>query len=189
ISCAAEREISLPPKWMRPTVGRIKPATVRSKVVFPAPLLPRMVTISPRSTVNDMPFTTSSSPYATCKSSTSSSGIRGSKIGGDDAFVATDVDWVSVCDNRAVIEHGDSIGNGQNKIHVMLDQQYGHSQALELTDDQCERTDFLRDQSGRWFIQQQHTWFDCKRASNFDQPAMPIGQRCRGCVCQVRYSQ
>ena len=39
-----------------PFRGRRTPAIVRSVVVFPAPLLPMSVTISPFSTVSEMPF-------------------------------------------------------------------------------------------------------------------------------------
>jgi regulator of sirC expression with transglutaminase-like and TPR domain len=62
ISYAGAPAMLRPPNVMRPRVGRINPAMVLSVVVLPAPLLPRMVTISPCSTVKEMPRTTSSSP-------------------------------------------------------------------------------------------------------------------------------
>ena len=40
----------------------VRPPYLLRVVVFPAPLLPRIVTISPRSTAKDIPCTTSSSP-------------------------------------------------------------------------------------------------------------------------------
>ena len=73
----------------------------------------------------------------------------------------------------------------ENEIHVVLDQQDSHPHALELADDHCERTDFLRDQTSRWLVQQQYTRFNCERAGDFDQSAMPIGQRRRGSLCEM----
>ena len=41
---------------------------------------------------------------------------------------------VSVGDNDAMVEHGDAVGNAENKIHVMLDQQHGHAPAQAADD-------------------------------------------------------
>ena len=80
-----------------------------------------------------------------------------SQIGGDHALVAPDLGRRSIGDDRAMIEHRDPIGNGQNEIHVVLDQQHGHPHALELADDHRERADLLGDQAGGGLVEQQYT--------------------------------
>src|SRR5262249_36592178 len=50
------RAVRWPAKVAEPRSGRTNPITVRSVVVSPAPLAPMRVTISPRPTVRDTPF-------------------------------------------------------------------------------------------------------------------------------------
>ena len=54
--------ICSPFQEMVPAVGRTRPEMVLSVVVFPAPLPPINATISPISTLNEMPLSTSMWP-------------------------------------------------------------------------------------------------------------------------------
>src|SRR5262245_66654240 len=89
---------------MRPLAGGSRPARLRMVVVLPAPLLPRMSTISPGSIAKETPFTTSSAPYAMCRSLTSSTGMGGSQIGDDHALVTLSRGGRSVGDHGAIVE-------------------------------------------------------------------------------------
>jgi hypothetical protein len=51
--------MSAPSNTIRPDVGCSSPDSVRSVVVFPAPLPPISVTTLPASTVNEIPLTAS----------------------------------------------------------------------------------------------------------------------------------
>ncbi len=56
MSCGGVSPISLPSKEIEPSRGGVSPEIERSVVDLPAPLEPIMVTISPSSTVSEMPF-------------------------------------------------------------------------------------------------------------------------------------
>src|SRR5262245_64984223 len=98
--------IEPPENPIRPLARGNEPAMHLSVVVLQAPLLPRMVIISPGSIVNERPLTTSSSLYATRRSSTSSSGMGRPQIGGDHALVALNGGRRSIGDDSAIVEHG-----------------------------------------------------------------------------------
>ena len=56
MSCGAVSPISLPSNEIEPSRGGVRPEIERRVVDLPAPLEPIMVTISPSSTVSEMPF-------------------------------------------------------------------------------------------------------------------------------------
>src|SRR5262245_14794776 len=90
MSWGSSRLISRPANRMEPAEARLSPDNVRSKVVFPAPFGPTMVTISPSSTFNETPLRTRIAPRWTTRSLISSIAVsRPANIGcrhGDDAF-------------------------------------------------------------------------------------------------------
>ena len=59
---AGARVMSSPLKRTRPRLSGMKPMTERMRVVLPMPLRPRMVTIAPRSTLSETPWSTWLSP-------------------------------------------------------------------------------------------------------------------------------
>src|SRR5688500_3306595 len=62
--------MSNPPTVIFPLVGGMKPVIIRMLVDLPAPLGPRNPRTSPRSTVNEMPFTATFGPNVFVKFST-----------------------------------------------------------------------------------------------------------------------
>ena len=62
ISCGGVSPISLPSNLIEPSLGGVRPEMERRVVDLPAPLEPIIVTISPSSTVSEMPFSASMLP-------------------------------------------------------------------------------------------------------------------------------
>src|SRR6267142_2821581 len=99
-----------------PRVGWRRPEIVLSAVVFPAPLLPRIVTISPRPT---------SSPSTARPPGT---GATGTEVGLDHARIALDLAGRTLRDLLAVVQHGHPVGDLHDHPHVVLDQDDGQLQ-------------------------------------------------------------
>ena len=62
MSCGGVSPISLPSNLIEPSRGGVRPEIERRVVDLPAPLEPIRVTISPSSTVSEMPFSASMLP-------------------------------------------------------------------------------------------------------------------------------
>src|SRR2546430_330535 len=107
-----------------PSVGRVSPEIVRKIVVFPAPLAPIKVTISPAATSMDTPRTASIPPYATCRSRTDNripSACGPAKVRLDHFRVTLDLVRRSFRDLLAVIQDDDAVGYPHDEAHVVFD--------------------------------------------------------------------
>ena len=49
----------------------------------------------------------------------------GTEIGGDDVGVAADLGRVAIGDQPALVQHGNAVGQGQDTVNVVLDEQHG----------------------------------------------------------------
>src|SRR5919198_382910 len=111
-----------------PERGWRRPEIALSVVVFPAPLLPRSATISPRPTSSPTPLSARISPYATSSASTlSTAGPPGGRaaraeVRPDDPCVALDLARRPLRDLLARVEHGHPVGYLHHDAHVVLDQ-------------------------------------------------------------------
>src|SRR5881227_4164837 len=83
--CGARRVTSRPSYSMRPASTRASPETRLNSVVLPAPLGPRMPSVSPASTASEMSSVTFSAPYDFDTPCRASSGMSG---GGQGAQLA-----------------------------------------------------------------------------------------------------
>ena len=81
-TCEGAPASSRPSRRTDPPAGRTRPAMAFSVLLFPAPLGPMSATISPLPTVSETPRTASTCPYATRRSSTSSTGALTSHLRG-----------------------------------------------------------------------------------------------------------
>src|ERR1700678_3371761 len=108
---------------MVPAVGRTNPEIVLSVVVLPAPLPPINATISPISTLNEMPLSTSIWPYETLRPSTLSMAVPPAEIGLDHQRIALDIGWCAFGDLLAEVEHGHALAHPHHQPHIVFDQQ------------------------------------------------------------------
>src|SRR5207237_1597476 len=101
----------------------IMPEIARSVVVLPAPLAPRIATISPSSTARSTSCSTCRCPYPAVTPERSSSGTRRPQIRLDDRrIVAHHLRW-AFGDFTTEAQDHDMIRDAHHHTHVMLHQQ------------------------------------------------------------------
>src|SRR5690606_29740438 len=128
----------------------------RIVVVLPAPLRPSRATTCPSSTVSDSPLSTEPSPYPPERSRSSS--IVPPRPATQVCLLCVSVLSYLVrgalCKHRAVVQHGDAVGEGEDHAHAVLDKDDGHvaRQSLEPFE---ERRDLVGSQTRRRLIQEQ----------------------------------
>src|SRR5215510_11472687 len=119
----------MPSSRIAPAAAACRPMIARSSVVFPAPLRPHSVTISPAPTRSDTSRTAYASPYATETASTSSRcrsvTMSGSQVGVDDSRVGTNLAVAAFGEHPPGREHGDPVGQLGYDVHVVLDHHHG----------------------------------------------------------------
>src|SRR5262245_33528014 len=128
----------LPSRTTLPLLGFTMPAMPLRVVVLPAPLRPRIVTISPSPTVRQRLCTTSIGPYAIDSSRTSS--IRHLEVTEVHALhfglVEHDV-RDAMSDVVAGGEHVDLLCSGAHDGHVVLDQHDREAELVTKVQHQC----------------------------------------------------
>src|SRR5580692_6680411 len=132
---------------------------VLSVVVLPAPLPPISATISPISTLNEMPLSTSMWPYDTFKSSTLSMAMPPAEIGLDHERIALDLGRRAFGDFLAEIQYRDAIADPHHQAYIVFDQQNGDASVLQFGDRIEQRHAFGHVHAGGRFIQQQDIRF------------------------------
>src|ERR687888_2083232 len=164
-----------------PERGWRRPEIALSVVVFPAPLLPRSATISPRPTSSPTPLSARISPYATSSASTlSTAGPPGGRaaraeVRPDDPCVALDLARRPLRDLLARVEHGHPVGYLHHDAHVVLDQDDREPEIDdELAQQAHERAGFsLRHPGGR-LIEQQQRGLGRERAGELETPLVAV---------------
>src|SRR5262249_12646781 len=133
IACGGTSRSDWFSRLMVPWVGWSSPEIVLSVVVLPAPLLPRIVTISPCPTSSPTPLSALISPYETSSDSTLStrfcprSGAALAEVGLDHSRVALNLARRPLGDLLAVIEHSHTVRHFHDHAHVVLDENDGES--------------------------------------------------------------
>src|SRR5262245_12958437 len=134
IACAGTPTSGSSSRLILPAVGWRRPEMVLSVVVLPAPLLPRIVTISPRPTWRATPRSAGISPYETSSDSTLST-VRSARdcaspaeIRLDDPRARLNLPRRALGDLLAVVQDGHAIGDLHDHAHVVLDQDDGEVQ-------------------------------------------------------------
>src|SRR5258706_12220401 len=115
--------MSAPAMAMVPDCPVWSPMTLRSSVVFPAPLRPQRVTTSPRSRCRSTSRRTRASPYQADNPSMRSIGAP--QVGGDDPVVLAYLVVRPLDEDLAGLQHGPPAGGRPADAHVVLDQNNG----------------------------------------------------------------
>src|SRR5258706_15798347 len=115
--------MSAPAMAMVPDCPVWSPMTLRSSVVFPAPLRPQRVTPSPRSRCRSTSRRTRASPYQADNPSRRSIGAP--QVGGDDAVVLAYLVVRPLDEDLAGLQPGHPVGEPPDDTHVVLDHDHG----------------------------------------------------------------
>src|SRR6185295_6874224 len=170
----AARSMRSPRKEIDPARVRVRPMIERIAVVLPMPLRPSSDTVSPWFTRRENPNRTWLAPYAVSSSRTSSSKLV-SKIGAAHVLVGADLGRSAACDDPAVHQHGDPVGEAEDRVHVVLDQQHRHA-AAEPADERDHALRFLRAHPGHWLVKQHEPRLRGERKSDFQRTLFAVGQ-------------
>src|ERR1700761_6933308 len=160
--------MSSPFQEILPAVGRTRPEMVLRVVVLPAPLPPIKATISPISTLNEMPLSTSIWPYETCRFSTLSMTVPPAEIGLDHQRVALNIRRDAFGDFLAEVEHGHAVTDPHHQPHIVFDEQNRHAAALEPGDGIQQRHAFRHVHAGGRLVAPKYLGIGCQRACNLE---------------------
>src|SRR3981081_2835702 len=116
---------------IEPAVGRSRPEIVLSVVVLPAPLPPIKATISPTSTLNEMPLRTSMWPSLTLMLSTLSILGPPAEMGLDHLWIALNLTGRAFRDLAAEVEHPHALADLHDEAHIVFDQQDGDAAGVQ----------------------------------------------------------
>src|SRR5664279_350677 len=145
--------IALPSKVTLPLrLGSI-PMIVRKVVVFPAPLRPTSVTISPAATSKSTPRTIWLSSYQALRPRTSS--MLTAQVGVDHALVGAHLGVASFDENRAALHHRDAVAQFGDDAQIVFDEDDGPVGG-DRTDQRRDAPDVLAAHARRGFVEQQH---------------------------------
>src|SRR3982074_1358223 len=99
-----------------------------TSVVLPMPLRPSSASDSPSASVREISDSTIASPYPALRRSIArSSGIEGlAEIDRLDSRIARHRVGLALDEERAVDQHRDAGREGEDDVHVVLDQQHGN---------------------------------------------------------------
>src|SRR5262247_493660 len=171
---------------MVPRDGWSSPEIVLSVVVLPAPLLPRIVTISPRPTSSPTPLSARISPYATSSDSTLSMRPRSGRgpalaeIGLDHPRVALDLSRWPLGDLLAVVQHSHAVGDLHDHAHVVLDQDDGEAQIGDQAAQEMHQVGRLAlGHASGWLVEEQQRGLGRQRAGQLEAPPVAVRQVAR----------
>src|SRR5271163_1204960 len=105
------------------------------------------------------------------------------EIGGANSLVDADIPRRSGCEDAAIYQHADAIGEREHGVHVVLDQQYREF-PLQLADELDAGFRFLRTEAREGLVEQQQLGRARERDGYFEQPllAMRQGAGAKGCA-------
>src|SRR5215468_11628310 len=84
-------------------------------------------------------------------------GLLLAKISVADLRIAANIFWLSGSDQPAIDQDRDTVGQREDRLHVMLDQEYCQF-LLELAKRGDHTRRFFRPESSHRFVKQQHAW-------------------------------
>src|SRR5215472_15626605 len=137
-------------------------------VVFPAPLAPISVTISPASTCSETPCRTSTRAYALLRFSTESTerlfGTVVAQIGFDHRGIAAHLLRRALRQRASPCQHVNAIGNVHHQPHIVLDQHHRDSVPHEGTDNAVDLLGLYGVAAGGRLVEQQQFWVAGERS-------------------------
>jgi hypothetical protein len=86
------------------------------------------------------------------------------QIGSSYSRIGHDFSRIAIANFLAVVEHYQALANSHDLAQVVFNEHNGQTLLVDFGDGRCQRARFLRVQTSQWFIQQQKTGFECKRA-------------------------
>src|ERR1700680_3739279 len=127
---------SSPEKRTVPERGLTSPLMVRSSVVFPAPLAPRIAVIEPGWARNVTDLSASTAPYETLSSWTSSIGHPGccrclahlvAQVCGGNFGVRPDGLGCALGDYMTEVQHDQPVTHGHDQVHMVFHEEDAHA--------------------------------------------------------------
>src|SRR3990170_363249 len=161
-----------------PERARSSPETVRRSVVFPAPLAPMIVTISPVPTCIVTFLSTFSLPYpdSTFLILSLRFSLDFPQVHPDHLPVPLDGKGTVLGDFLPVAEHHDLIRDVHDERHVVLHEQDGDPPVADLGDPLAHVDRFPHVQSGHGLIEQEELRLAGERPAQLDDALLPVGQ-------------
>src|SRR5262249_25444300 len=116
-----------PARTISPACSTVCPMIVANKVLLPTPLRPMTLMHSPRASVRLICSITTVSPYPaeTCCNSRASATVGLTQIDRADLRIVFDFARRSFGKKRTTDHDGDTLGEAENEVHVVFDNQYG----------------------------------------------------------------
>src|SRR5262249_41257984 len=144
-------------KRTAPARGGVRPMIERRVVVLPAPLRPSSTVICPGGTANETSRSTWLLPWNVLSPSTASSmSVEAAEIGLLNVRIAANLCRRALGDEPAEMEHADPIGEVEDDVHVVLDEDDRQpSLARDLTDGRDGGRGILGRQALRGLVEQQ----------------------------------
>src|SRR5690606_12681165 len=193
ILCSGTRMIEFCSKKTSPLRLRMMPMMARSVVVFPTPLRPSSVTVSPGKMSRSTPCRAWLSPYQASRLRTLS--CAGAPLPRSAVFGATDVSVpvifrphirlaharigaysgaVAPRQDFAALQDGDLIADIGDDFEIMFDHQQ-RAVARHGLDQLGHVLDVLLAHSGQRFVEEQYTWPQRQRGCDFQSALAPVG--------------
>src|SRR5918994_6670407 len=161
-----------------PAPGGCRPATALSKVDLPAPLAPRMTTISLAATLSAASSTARCLPYWTERPLTSSIGVV-PEIGADHFRVGENLGRQARGDQPAGVHHQAAMAERADGVHHVLDQQDGDALPAQASDQADALFQLGRVEAGQPFVEQQQFGIEGERAGKLQALLVDIGELAR----------
>src|SRR4029077_11667841 len=144
-----------------PLIAGIIPTTAFSSVLFPAPLGPTIVTISPRPTVADAPVTIGAPPYPALRSTTlrcaaGRSPSLADEIGIQHLLASGDVSHRALGDDLALRHDHHRIAQPLDDGQLVLDHDHREALGSKVEEVMLDLARQGRVHAGEWFVQEQH---------------------------------
>src|SRR5438067_13751240 len=165
---------STPSSWMLPARCAIVPVIAAMSVDLPAPFGPSSATVSPRSTCREMLCNTGAAPWLARSSLMRS---MAAEIGVHYRRVRANFGRQSIGDLRTEIEHHHAVREGQEKVHVVLDEQYRDAARGDAADDVGKTRAFGGRQPGGWLVEEDEARLAGERARDLEEPPLAEGER------------
>src|SRR6266436_9404909 len=168
-------------KRMQPPLGHTVPEMALNSVVLPAPLGPTMDTNWPARTASEISQSAVKPPYATERDSTASTDRRPflAEVGLDDALVVDDLARLADCQDGAMVEHDEALGEPHHGAHRMLDDHDGHALRRERTDHREHILDLLASETGERLVHEEKARPSRQRPGELHQPQLLVGEPTR----------
>src|SRR5688572_2855979 len=169
--CAGARTISAPPKRMLPLRLAIVPVSAASSVDLPAPFGPSSATVSPAPIPRFTPCSTVAAPYEARTSDSRSM----AEVCVQHRRVRAHLVGRAFGDLGAEIEHHHAVRERQQKMHVVLDEEYRDAAPGDAANHGSDAFGFRPRQAGGGLVEEDELRRAGERARDLEQT--PLAER------------